>query len=180
MIKVGLCSDAADRNALRTFLAQVQPAEVAYSVSNMPAEVLVLLRRLPCRPQLSPSQSSPDLMAAREELRKYRTAHPGKLTDEVEALLKNDGAAVAAVGAFSCLHGNLLGNRVLPFATWGLLDSLCSSQQATTPGPMPVSAWFSMPLHYLLLRFSRPWKAHTRAHYWHSWTTPTPPPATVS
>merc|ERR1712232_691128 len=108
--------DAPDRNALRTFLAQVQPAEVAYSASNMPTEVLVLLRRLPCRPQLSPMHTgSPDLMSTREQLRKYRTAHPGKLTEEIEAVLKDDGPAVATAGAFACLYGNLLGNRVLPF-----------------------------------------------------------------
>merc|ERR1719456_1413042 len=106
MIKVGSMTDAADRNALRTFLAQVQPAEVAYSVSNMPAEVIVLLRRLPCRPQLSPSHTgSPDLLATREELRKYRNSYPGKLTEEVEAVLKEDGAAVAAAGVFTYLRG---------------------------------------------------------------------------
>lgn len=135
-IKVGRVPDSTDRNALRTFLAQVQPAEVAYSASNMPTEVLMLLRRLPCRPQLSPSHTgSLDLLAAKEELRQYRTAHPGKLTEDIETTLKEDGPAVATAGAFEYLRNALLGKRVLPFATWGLLDTLCSSQQATTPGP---------------------------------------------
>jgi len=134
-MKVGRMTDSSDRNALRTFLAQVQPAEVAYSVSNLPAEVLTLLRRLPCRPQLSPSHGSLDLLLAREELRKYRVTYPGKLDEEVEGVLKEDGPAVATAGAFACLRGALLGNRILPFATWGLLDSVCSSSQATAPGP---------------------------------------------
>merc|ERR1719502_141696 len=107
-MKVGRIIDTPDRNGLRTFLAQVQPSEVGYSVSNMPAEVLTLLRRLPCRPQLSPSHTGgSDLLEAREQLRKYRTEFPGKFGGDVEAVLKEDGAAIATAGVFACLRGAL-------------------------------------------------------------------------
>jgi len=67
-IQLGRFPDAPDRNALRTLLAQVQPSEVVYDVSNLPVEVLQLLRRLPCRPQLSPVRGEGDrgLLAARD------------------------------------------------------------------------------------------------------------------
>merc|ERR1719329_1862268 len=85
-MKVGRIMDTPDRNGLRTFLAQVQPSEVAYSIDNIPAEVLTLLRRLPCRPQLSPRQTGgPLLLQSREALTKYRNEHPGKFDESIEA-----------------------------------------------------------------------------------------------
>mmetsp|Transcript_33952 Transcript_33952/g.54046 ORF Transcript_33952/g.54046 Transcript_33952/m.54046 type:complete len:1088 (-) Transcript_33952:208-3471(-) len=132
-MKIGRVVDSSDRNALRTFFAQVQPSEVAYSVDNMPAEVLALLRRLPCRPQLSPRQTSgPLLLQAREALSIYKNDNPGKFDASIEAVLREDGPAIAAAGAFSCLKDALLSSRILPFATWGLLDTVCNSQEVNS------------------------------------------------
>lgn len=125
-IYVGRISDAPDRNALRTLLAQVQPSEVVYTVNNLPAEVLTILRRLPCRPQLSPLRAAPSAMAAKDKLARYRREQPGRLPEAVEALLGPESTAVAVVGAMEYLEGALLGRRVLPFAVWDVLDRVCS------------------------------------------------------
>lgn len=139
-IQVGHVYDAGDRNALRTLLAQVQPSEVAYSVGNIPAEVLQLLKRLPCRPQLSATRSavSNGLMAAKDRLQKYRAAHPGLLPEAVESeLTTKDIAIMAAAGAMEYLESVLLGQRILPFAIWAPLDNVCA---ATTSQPEDTKA----------------------------------------
>lgn len=67
-------------------------AQVVYDVANLPREVLHLLRRLPYRPQLSPVQSGDSgLLAARDRLSKYRSAHPKAFPEEVETLLIQEG-----------------------------------------------------------------------------------------
>jgi len=122
-IQVGRIVDEPDRNALRTLLAQLQPSEVAYSVANMPSDVLALIKRMPCRPQLSPVQADVGLMAARDRVGRYRQAHPKKIPEAVEATLAEDGAIIAASGVMAYLEEVLLGSRVLPFAIWDVLDA---------------------------------------------------------
>lgn len=136
-VQVGRIADASDRNALRTLLAQVQPSEVVYAAQNVPSEVLGLLRRLPCRPQISPLHGNfNNVLAARSTLESYRTAHPGKLTVQVEALLANDGTALAVSGALRYLESVLLGQRVIPFAMWGTVDLPSALSQG---GPAPTN-----------------------------------------
>eukprot|EP00933_Yihiella_yeosuensis_P023297 TRINITY_DN1814_c2_g5_i1.p1 TRINITY_DN1814_c2_g5~~TRINITY_DN1814_c2_g5_i1.p1 ORF type:complete len:1116 (+),score=272.77 TRINITY_DN1814_c2_g5_i1:55-3402(+) len=135
-IQLGRVADAADRNALRTLLAQVQPSEVIYDAANLPAEVLQLLRRLPCRPQLSPTQGAGDrgLLAARDRLNRYRHASPKALTQSVEAVLSaQDSATLAASGAMEYLEVVLLGQRVLPFATWDVLEIAAAQNALNEP-----------------------------------------------
>lgn len=124
-ISVGRLADGPDRNALRTVLAQVQPSEVVYSSANVPSEVAAMLRRLPCKPQLSMLRE-PKLtdIAARDRLEQYRRAHPGKLSPSIEAVLSSHGGSVtaAAAGALEYLGDVLLSSRVLPFATWEVLS----------------------------------------------------------
>lgn len=122
-IQVGRVVDAVDRNALRTLLAQVQPSEVVYGFTNLPADVLAMLKRLPCRPQLSPLRADAGILAARNRVAKYRTAFPGKLPASVESALAEDGSMMAAAGAMEYLETVLLGQRVLPFAVWDTLDA---------------------------------------------------------
>mmetsp|Transcript_6228 Transcript_6228/g.11330 ORF Transcript_6228/g.11330 Transcript_6228/m.11330 type:complete len:1097 (-) Transcript_6228:71-3361(-) len=114
--------DGTDRNALRTLMAQVQPGEVVYVAANMPADVLLLLRRLPCRPQLSPLHNELTTLAAKDRLARYRGAHPGKFSQAVEAELLDESTAIAAAGAIEYLETVLLGKRVLPFAIWDVAD----------------------------------------------------------
>merc|ERR1719401_3019898 len=133
-IQVGRIADAPDRNALRTLLAQVQPSEVAYTTANMPSDVLGLIKRLPCRPQLSVVQTDLSLLVVRDRLSKYKQANPGKLPEAVEAILAQDGAGIAAVGAMVYLESVLLGQRVLPFATWDCLDGSAPSAVAPNGG----------------------------------------------
>eukprot|EP00441_Pelagodinium_beii_P045925 CAMPEP_0197623760 /NCGR_PEP_ID=MMETSP1338-20131121/3699_1 /TAXON_ID=43686 ORGANISM="Pelagodinium beii, Strain RCC1491" /NCGR_SAMPLE_ID=MMETSP1338 /ASSEMBLY_ACC=CAM_ASM_000754 /LENGTH=1113 /DNA_ID=CAMNT_0043193827 /DNA_START=23 /DNA_END=3364 /DNA_ORIENTATION=+ len=124
-IQLGRIADGADRNALRTLLAQVQPSEVVYDVANLPVEVMQLLKRLPCRPQLSPVRGEGDrgLLAARDRLNRYRTAHPKALPKSVEEILgAQDSATMAAAGVMDYLQAALLGERVLPFAIWEALE----------------------------------------------------------
>jgi DNA mismatch repair protein MSH6 len=125
-ISVGRVADSGDRNALRTFLAQMQPREIVYSSGNIPAEVQSMLKRLPCRPQLSALGAAKLTgLAAKGRLQSYRTAHPGKLVPEVEATLTNgarDSSTIAAAGALEYLEDVLLSGRVLPFAVWQVLD----------------------------------------------------------
>eukprot|EP00927_Polykrikos_kofoidii_P077723 TRINITY_DN74640_c0_g1_i1.p1 TRINITY_DN74640_c0_g1~~TRINITY_DN74640_c0_g1_i1.p1 ORF type:complete len:1129 (-),score=184.22 TRINITY_DN74640_c0_g1_i1:476-3862(-) len=120
-ISVGRVADGPDRNALRTILAQAQPSEIVYSSANLPSEVLGMLRRLPCKPQLSTlkEQKLTD-MAARERLEKYRRDHPGKMPPAIEKVLESyrGSAAIAAAGALEYLADVLLSTRVLPFAIW--------------------------------------------------------------
>jgi len=139
-IFVGRIADAPDRNALRTLLAQVQPSEVVYAVGNVPAEVLGVLRRLPCRPQLSSLLKPPGAMAARDRLARYRREQPGRLPEAVEALMGPDSLAMAVAGSMEYLEGALLGQRVLPFAVWDVLDRLCSTSSVTanSAGPSTV------------------------------------------
>jgi len=131
-IQVGTLSDAADRNALRTLLAQTQPSEVVYSSANIPTDVLGLLKRLPCRPQLSPVVHQIDALAARNAVSKYRLAHPDKLVGSVDTLLNEEGAQMAVANAFKYLEMALLSNRVLPVATW---EALSSSFDPLTSSP---------------------------------------------
>jgi len=135
-ILVSTVQDAADRNALRTLLAQVQPSEVVYAVDNAPPEVISMLRRLPCRPLLSPLPGNDiGLIAARQKLQVYRSAHPGKLPSTVEDLLASDSAAIAAAAALAYLESCLLGPRVLPFAIWECLDSASNLLCGTGSSP---------------------------------------------
>lgn len=115
-------ADSADRNALRTLLARIQPQEVAYAVENIPADVLTMLRRLPCRPLLTPQSASVSVMAARDRLQKYSKDHPEKLSQAVQGELASELAVVAAAGAMDYLDSVLLGKRVLPFAIWDIAD----------------------------------------------------------
>lgn len=122
-IQVGTLQDGLDRNALRTLLAQCQPAEVVYSVANIPADVLGMIKRLPCRPQLSPllELRGSDAMAARSTLSKYRLAHPDKFPEALQTILAQDGATIAAAGVIKYLEMALLAKRVLPIAIWDVL-----------------------------------------------------------
>jgi len=121
-IRVSTIPDAPDRNALRTLIAQVQPSEAVYVLSNVPAEVHGLLRRLPSRPLLSPLHAGPTALAARDRLGRYRSAYQGRLSAAVESALSDDGAAIAAAGAIGYLESVMLDQRVLPIATWDLVD----------------------------------------------------------
>jgi len=121
-IRLGHFSDAGDRNALRTLLAQVQPSEVVYVVANLPSEVLNLLRRLPCRPQLSAYSAGPSAAMARRGLERYRQAHPDKFSAEIEAIMAHDSVAAAAGGVLEYLESVFLASRVLPFAVWDPLE----------------------------------------------------------
>lgn len=130
-IQLGHLPDGQDRNALRTLLAQMQPSEIVYDVSNLPSDVLQLVKRLPCRPQLSPMRGGPrGLLAARDRLCKYQDAHRGRMS-QVENVLSEDSAVVAAAGAMEYLEAALLGPRILPFAVWDQLEvSGCSMNAA--------------------------------------------------
>eukprot|EP00928_Gymnodinium_smaydae_P054590 TRINITY_DN38335_c0_g1_i1.p1 TRINITY_DN38335_c0_g1~~TRINITY_DN38335_c0_g1_i1.p1 ORF type:complete len:1104 (-),score=166.63 TRINITY_DN38335_c0_g1_i1:293-3604(-) len=143
-ITLGRVADGSDRNALRTFLAQVQPSEVVYSLGNLPHEVAMLLRRLPCRPQQSSLKSQPSIMAARDRLARYRHAHPGKLPEHVDAILKSfESTTIAAAGALEYLEEVLLSSRILPFAVWEPIDlpsaPPAQSSQSTVDMPKTVS-----------------------------------------
>lgn len=129
-IRVAHFSDFADRNALRTLLAQAQPGEVVYNSKNIPGEVMGMLRRLPCRPVMSPMHEDRSFAYARDKLEQYRKAHPGKIPDHVETVLKSEGAAMATAGALEYLEVVMLGQRVLPFAIWDVVASLFGSQNA--------------------------------------------------
>ncbi|CAJ1445823.1 unnamed protein product [Effrenium voratum] len=131
--QLGRFTDAADRNMLRTLLAQVQPSEVVYDVANLPREVLHLLRRLPYRPQLSPVQSGDSgLLAARDRLSKYRSAHPKAFPEEVETLLIQESAVIAAAGIMEYLTTALLSDRLLPVAVEFLIQNGELAQQLRT------------------------------------------------
>ncbi|CAJ1446347.1 unnamed protein product [Effrenium voratum] len=131
--QLGRFTDAADRNMLRTLLAQVQPSEVVYDVANLPREVLHLLRRLPYRPQLSPVQSGDSgLLAARDRLSKYRSAHPKAFPEEVETLLIQESAVIAAAGIMEYLTTALLSDRLLPVATWSTVETSARNQRASS------------------------------------------------
>lgn len=134
-IQVGNIRDAPDRNALRTLLAQVQPSEIVYTVSNLPSEVLALIKRLPCRPQLSPLHTAHNALAAKDKLAKYRSAYPEKFATSVEAVLSEDSATIAAAGILSYLENALLGQRILPFAIWDVVDLGCNLTQSANCGP---------------------------------------------
>jgi len=129
-IYIGRVVDTPDRNALRTLMAQVQPSEVVYSTANLPNEVLGLVRRLPCRPQLSSFRSG-CIMAARDRLAKYRASQRDKLSESVEAALQYESTMLAGAGVLDYLDSVLLGQRVAPFATWDVLDAVCSSSQVS-------------------------------------------------
>ena len=117
-IHLSRCRDGSDRNMLRTLLAQVQPSEVVYDVGNLPSEVLSFLRKLPYRPQLSAVRSENcGLLAARERLSRYRLQHPEALK-QVESLLGEDCASMAAAGLMEYLTTGLLAERLLPVAHW--------------------------------------------------------------
>mmetsp|Transcript_30510 Transcript_30510/g.85568 ORF Transcript_30510/g.85568 Transcript_30510/m.85568 type:complete len:930 (-) Transcript_30510:117-2906(-) len=122
-IQVGRMQDGPDRNALRTLLAQVQPSEILYDAANLPADVQMIVKRLPCQPQLSQLQAY-SALAARDRLGRYRHSHPDKLTPAVEEVLQQDSAAVATTGVMKYLEETLLAQRVLPFATWEVLGTL--------------------------------------------------------
>jgi len=130
-IRVGRVEDSTDRNALRTLLAQVQPSEVVFCATNLPAEVSGLLRRLPCRPQLSTTREAQSTLAARDRMSRYNAQHPGKLPEPVSALLaSSESALCAAAGALCYLEAVLLGSRVLPYAVWDMLEVPCGPQAA--------------------------------------------------
>jgi len=124
-IQLGRFVDGPDRNELRTLLAQVQPSEVVYDWSNLPVEVLQLLKRLPCRPQLSAiyGRGNGGLLAARDRLNRYRKDHPDALKAVEAVLAAQDSTSLCAAGVMDYLEAVLLGQRVLPFATWELLDA---------------------------------------------------------
>jgi len=128
-IQLGHFSDAPDRNRLRTMLAQLQPSEIVYDTANLPIEVMQLLKRLPCRPQLS-SRSAGDcgLLNAREKINKYRAAHPKAFNPAVEEALTQDSAVIAAAGIMDYLEAALLAERLLPFATWDVLATAAKTR----------------------------------------------------
>ncbi|CAE7755350.1 MSH6 [Symbiodinium microadriaticum] len=128
-IQLGHFNDAPDRNRLRTMLAQLQPSEIVYDTANLPIEVLQLLKRLPCRPQLS-SRSAGDcgLLKAREMMNKYRAAHPKAFTPAVQEVLTQDSAVIAAAGIMDYLEAALLAERLLPFATWDVLATAAKTR----------------------------------------------------
>jgi DNA mismatch repair protein MSH6 len=72
-------------------------------------------------------------LAAKERLQKYRSAFPEKLS-QVEAVLAQESAAVAAACAMEYLESALLGQRVLPFAGWDLLTNACMSSSEVPAG----------------------------------------------
>jgi len=122
-IQVGRFSDGSDWNRLRTLLAQVQPSEAVYAVANIPSDVLTMLKRLPCRPQLSPLRETPSLLVARDCLARYRKEHTDKIPTDLEALLQHDECAQAAAGVIEYLNSVLLGRQVLPVAQWEVLPA---------------------------------------------------------
>jgi DNA mismatch repair protein MSH6 len=82
----------------------------------------MIVKRLPCQPQLS--QLAPlSALAARDRLERYRAAHPGKLTPAVEEALRQEGPAIVTAGAMKYLEDVLLAQRVLPFATWEVMNT---------------------------------------------------------
>ncbi|CAE7859015.1 MSH6 [Symbiodinium necroappetens] len=128
-IQLGHFNDAPDRNRLRTMLAQLQPSEIVYDTANLPIEVMQLLKRLPCRPQLS-SRSAGDcgLLKAREMMNKYRAAHPKAFNPAVQEVLTQDSAVIAAAGIMDYLEAALLAERLLPFATWDVLATAAKTR----------------------------------------------------
>merc|ERR1719162_2521923 len=83
-----------------------------------------------------------NVLAARDKLTRYRSAHPGKISQVVEAELVNEGAAIAAAGAIEYLESVFLGQRVLPFAIWDVADTfvISSGHGSATEGGSRSSA----------------------------------------
>jgi len=128
-IQVGRFTDGPDRNALRTLLAQAQPSEAVYSMENLPMEVLTMLKRLPCRPQLTPLYKT-TLLAARQRLSKYRLEHPDKISSSLDGLLAHDDTVQVAGGVIEYLESVLLGKQVLPVAQWEAMHATIESKQS--------------------------------------------------
>lgn len=137
---LGRFGDAADRNVLRTLVAQLQPSEVVYDVANLPSEVLIFFRKLPYRPQLSAVRQdgpSAGLLGARDRLQKYRTEHP-KIFGDVENLLTEDSVTMAASGLMDYLSNSLLSERLLPVAIWSRLAPTLGTNDAASGGSAPL------------------------------------------
>lgn len=132
-IRIARLEDTADRNTLRTVLAHIQAKEVVYAVSNLPSDVLVMLRRLPCRPTLSAIYIAPTLLSAKDCLRQYQCKHPERIPPAVEATFtSSESSLMAAAGALGYLQSVLLAERVLPFAHWDNCDAGGMGQQNGT------------------------------------------------
>eukprot|EP00397_Hematodinium_sp_SG-2012_P001305 GEMP01001306.1.p1 GENE.GEMP01001306.1~~GEMP01001306.1.p1 ORF type:complete len:1145 (+),score=265.37 GEMP01001306.1:50-3484(+) len=123
--RVGSFRDDADRNALRTMMAQVQPKEIVYHPLNVSQQAIKMLKLMPCRPMLTPWCGMPcSVPAAEVEMRRFEIEYP----EDVKKRLAQAPVTICTGGAFAYLKVVMLDQQVVPFMKWSVYDPFSVSK----------------------------------------------------